>query len=183
MAKFIPVKFTPSEADFSALRKDGICADFCDYILPHFREYWEDLKEQKLARGKKSSWSTTFRVWARRAFRGRVGAEYEQIRHQRRDHGGRKDDLFADVLDKINGSAPDMDVTRVRQAPPSDRSQPATAAAKCNEKATRAGRDRRPTETGQGGIDNTRVCVDHCPVPSMSSEDAFAEINKILGNK
>ena len=108
MPSYIKDNFEPDEATINKLRKEGIFADFLsEMVTPHFREYWEELRNEKKAAGKKSAWQTTYRTWARRAFRGKCGREWED-RHKYQDRkGGLKNDLFGKVLSNLADKEPD----------------------------------------------------------------------------
>jgi hypothetical protein len=101
MPSRIPPGFKPDDATINALRKEGIFEDFLEHsVTPHFIEYWEETGE------KKKAWQTTYRRWARRAFHGKAGREWEDRHKHQNRNGGMCGDLFGNILDKINGSAP-----------------------------------------------------------------------------
>ena len=102
MPSYIKDNFEPDEATINKLRQEGIFKDFLDaMVTQNFREYWEELRNEKKAAGKKSAWQTTYRTWARRAFRGKCGREWED-RHKYQDRkGGMRNDLFDSLLDKV----------------------------------------------------------------------------------
>ena len=127
--------------------------DFLDQVVtPEFIEYWTELKDQGLNKGKKSAWFTAYRKWARRAFHGKAGREWEDRAKYQQRKGGMKTDLFDNVLGKINGSA-----TR----DPDDSASGVPISAAC----TNAGRYRLPDPPKPG--------------PAMSPTEAFDQLKKM----
>jgi hypothetical protein len=105
MPKYIPADFQPTDKTYSfLLKKHQIPRDFLDeYVTDHFINFWNELKEEKLAKGKKSAWQTTYITWAKRAWRGLLGREYEDKRHKNRQLGGPRENLFEDTLADLQG--------------------------------------------------------------------------------
>ena len=105
MPSYIKDNFEPDESTINKLRQEGIFKDFLDAMVTQtFREYWEELRNEKKAAGKKSAWQTTYRTWARRAFRGKCGREWED-RHKYQDRkGGLRNDLFEYLGVKITAN-------------------------------------------------------------------------------
>lgn len=105
MSSYLPDNFKPAPGTLNKLRAKGIFEDFLESeVNPRFLTYWQEQKEKKLAAGRKTSWNQTYYNWAIRAHTGRVGKEWEENRHRRESHGrAYKGDLFADVLDKLQG--------------------------------------------------------------------------------
>ncbi len=104
MASYLPKNFTPRPEDYQAQGISQIPRDFLDVVVtPEFIEYWTELRERKLKKGKKDAWYTTWRNRARFLWK-KKGPAWEENRHKRQD-GGMRTDLFDTMLDKINGSA------------------------------------------------------------------------------
>ena len=98
MPTYIPSDFEPSEKTYKALKADGIVQAFLDrYVTQHFSEFWNELKDDKKKKGLKSAWQTCYRIWARRAFHGKLGREYEETRHGRNRFGKSKPNIFQEV--------------------------------------------------------------------------------------
>lgn len=101
MPSYIPDNFKPDDATLLVLRQEGIFEDFLQArVTKEFIEYWQELKAQKLKKGQKTAWQTCYRRWARRAFMGKAGKDWEENRH-RRQHGGPRNDLFGQIFDGI----------------------------------------------------------------------------------
>lgn len=105
MASYIPKDFQPRPEDYQAQGVSQIPRDFLDVVVtPEFVEYWTELRDRGLKKGKKDAWYTTWRnrarfLWAKR------GPAWEENRHKYRQAGGERKDLFDTMLDKINGSS------------------------------------------------------------------------------
>lgn len=98
MSAYIATNFAPNEKTIKVLREDGIFIEFLDQcVTVHFTEYWNELKDDKKKKGLKSAWQTCYRIWARRAFHGKLGREYEETRHGRNRFGKSKPNLFQEV--------------------------------------------------------------------------------------
>lgn len=69
--------YRPRPEDFDALRREGIPAEFIEWELPNFIEYWIERGEQGKS-GFKTAWHTTLRKWMRRGFHSSAGAEFER---------------------------------------------------------------------------------------------------------
>ena len=95
MPTYIKDDYRPSKMVYDSARKEGAIPEFVEYVFEDFMIYWKDLRDRGLAKGKKQSWDSTFRVWVVRAYRGRVGTEWENRRHRYQERsGGLKDGLF-----------------------------------------------------------------------------------------
>ncbi|MBW2635882.1 MAG: hypothetical protein JRE14_17600 [Deltaproteobacteria bacterium] len=117
MSAYIATNFTPNEKTIKVLREDGIFIEFLDQcVTKHFLEYWTELKEDKKKKGQKSAWQTCYRLWARRAFHGRVGREWEENRHRRNRFGKSKPNIFQEVQAGMMGST--KRVRTVNETPP-----------------------------------------------------------------
>jgi len=99
VSAYIPKDFEPNEKTYKALKADGIVQAFLDqYVTQHFTEFWNELKDDKKKKGLKSAWQTCYRIWARRAFHGKLGREYEDNLHKRTfGHGRSKPNIFQEV--------------------------------------------------------------------------------------
>ena len=103
MPSFIPSNFTPRQDDYIVLQREGIMRDFLEQVVtPEFIEYWTELKDQGLKKGKKSAWFTAYRKWARRAFQGKAGKDWEDRAKYQNRGGGLKTDLFEAALQNFN---------------------------------------------------------------------------------
>lgn len=100
MPTYIPNDFKPTEDTIIALKADGIVQAFLDqYVTQHFSEFWNELKDDKKKKGLKSAWQTCYRLWARRAFQGKLGREYEDNLHKRTfGYSKPKPNLFQETL-------------------------------------------------------------------------------------
>jgi hypothetical protein len=99
MPHYIKKDFEPNEKTFKALQANGIVQAFLDeYVTEHFIEFWNELKDDHNHKGQKTAWQTTYRGWARRAFKGKLGRLYEERRHQRSVYGKAKPNLFQETL-------------------------------------------------------------------------------------
>ena len=121
MTTYITDDFEPTADTYKALQANGIPREFLDLrVTEHFNEFWRDLRDRELKKGKKSSWQTTYRVWARRAFEGKAGRDYEKFRHVRHDDGKMTGDLFKQTLERLAQENPDSPnvVGMVKSEPP-----------------------------------------------------------------
>ena len=66
MPSYIPDNFEPRTEDYQATGVSQIPKDFLDVVVtPEFVEYWQELKDRKLKKGRKDAWFTTWRNRAR----------------------------------------------------------------------------------------------------------------------
>ncbi len=103
MPTYIPNDFEPRPEDYQASGISQIPREFLDIVVtPEFIEYWEELKEKKLKKGRKDAWYTTWRNRARFLWKIK-GPAWEENRHKHKEHRPRfKNDLFEEILaDKI----------------------------------------------------------------------------------
>ena len=92
MPKKINPNYKPSQRVYELLKAYG-CQnpiEFVGHELGHFRLYWEETGK------KKENWDSTCLNWMKR--------QYDDKRHnQLREFGGLKENIFEDMLDKLQG--------------------------------------------------------------------------------
>lgn len=105
MPRKIDPKIQPTPDTYKVLRGEGIMPEFVDWLLPRFVQYWLD-RDDKPSR--KSNWQAALRNWMRKGFHGSEGAEFERNKERicSNRNGRFKQDLFDDVLDRVQGNPP-----------------------------------------------------------------------------
>lgn len=103
MPTYIPKSFTPTDKTYDFLKANHqIPREFLnDRVTEHFTSYWNELKDDKKDKGKKEAWQTTYMNWAKSAWRGRLGRDWENHRHDRDGYGKSKPNLFQEVAGKM----------------------------------------------------------------------------------
>ena len=101
MPKKINPNYKPSQRVYELLKAYGVQnpIEFVGHELGPFMLYWEETGK------KKEKWDSTCLNWMKR--------QYDDKRHnQLREFGGLKENIFDDMLDKIQGKEKVMEVPR-----------------------------------------------------------------------
>ena len=100
MPTYIKKDFAPTDKTYDFLKaKHQIPRPFLDeWVTEHFSNYWNELKDDKNQRGRKTAWQTTYINWSKSAWRGRLGRLYEENLHKRSGPYGKcKPNLIQEV--------------------------------------------------------------------------------------
>ena len=185
MPTWIKEDFKPDDRSYVIIGKTGAPREFVDDNFDHFISYWVDLRDQGLAKGKKQSWQSTLQVWMKRAWRGKCGREWEENRHRRQKYYGEpKGDLFVSVLENAQrerkGDCAVATAAHRGKEPPLSGKLDQVAGGRELQGMDSPGPSRSQSSTG-----NPAIIPRNKPDegPPMSSTDAFAELDKILGVK
>ena len=150
MATRIPPDFAPDDRSYNNLAKHGAIRDFVDSQIDYFTTYWNEQAEKGVATAKKASWQMTFQRWMRSAWNGKTGREWEKSRHYQ-TRSQSKGNPFELALEGLQAG----------ETPPI---QP---------------------QTPRKAFIPVTVPKDYAPpieanAPTMTSEQAFAELRKML---